>query len=317
MGEVTVFGDCFQDLLFEIGNNDADLEFDKKEKQNELCFKFGQKIDATNFTKTFGGNAYNTSISFARLGVNSKIISIIGDDSSGKEIKSNLKDESVDVKDLILDGKTNTSSIFIYKKERNIISYHEQREYKTLDLPVTDWFYFTSAVNGCDKLLPKIMAKKKIFVFNPGSWQLKNFKSFEPYLVHTDILIVNKQEAQLLSRQDKIKDALKKFAKLGVKLSIVTDGTNGAYIAEGDNLYHAHIYPTNAVDSTGAGDAFASALVAGLIRGKTILESIKWGMINSSSVVEKFGATEGLLKLKEIEKKEADWKGFTVKPIRI
>lgn len=316
MSEVTVFGDCFQDLLFEIGDGDADIEFDRKEKKNELCFEFGQKIDAKTFTKTLGGNAYNVSIGFARLGLESKIFSIVGEDAAGREIKSSLEQEHVNVKDLTLSGKTNTSSILVYKHERSITSYHEQRNYKGLDLRELDWIYFTSAVSGCEKLLPKIMTKKKVFVFNPGSWQLSNFKFFEPYLVHTDILIVNKQEAQTLSKKNGVNEALKRFAKLGIKLSIITDGANGAYIGDSENLYHAHIYPTNAVDSTGAGDAFASGLVAGLIRGKTILDSIKWGIINSSSVVEKFGATEGLLELKEIEKREANWKSFTVKPIR-
>lgn len=316
MKKVTVFGDCFQDLLFEVGNDDADLEIDTKEKQKEICFKFGQKVDAQNFTKTFGGNAYNTSISFSRLGVDAKIISIVGDDSAGREIKDNLANEKVNVKELILDGKTNTSAIVVYRHERNIISFHEKRKYKELEFPESEWFYFTSAVEGSEKLLPKIMAKKKVFIFNPGSWQLKNFQLFEPYLVHTDILFLNKQEGQMITKKEKIEDIAKKFIKLGIKLTVITDGANGAYICDQENIYHAHIYPTNAVDSTGAGDAFASGFVAGLIHEKTILDSIKWGMINSSSVVEKLGATEGLLKHKEIEKIEASWKSFHVKPLR-
>ena len=51
----------------------------------------------------------------------------------------------------------------------------------------------------------------------------------------------------------------------------------------------------------GAGDALVSGFVAGLILGKDIESSLRIGMANSESVVQKIGATAGILRKSDIE----------------
>ena len=56
------------------------------------------------------------------------------------------------------------------------------------------------------------------------------------------------------------------------------------------------------VDSTGAGDAFGSGFVAGLMLGKPIEEAVEWGKKQAASVVEHIGAKKGLLTRDQISK---------------
>ena len=67
-------------------------------------------------------------------------------------------------------------------------------------------------------------------------------------------------------------------------------------------MWHCPIYTRTAVvDSTGAGDAFASTIVSALIHGKTLDEALTWAPINSMSVVQQVGAQKGLLTKEKLE----------------
>ena len=57
----------------------------------------------------------------------------------------------------------------------------------------------------------------------------------------------------------------------------------------------------NDIVTLGAGDCFASTTTVGIIQGKTLEESMKWGSINSMSVVQEIGAQRGLLTKDKIE----------------
>ena len=83
---------------------------------------------------------------------------------------------------------------------------------------------------------------------------------------------------------------------------VITDGSKGAYAYEGKNFYYCPIFPSEVISTLGAGDAFASTFCAALYRNtKDIGQALMYGSVNSSAVVSKFGATEGLLSFDEIE----------------
>ena len=83
---------------------------------------------------------------------------------------------------------------------------------------------------------------------------------------------------------------------LGPKQVIITDGGNGSAAVAADQHWYLPILPDiKRVETTGAGDAFASATTAGLMRGKTLPEAMRWGQCQAASVIQKIGAEAGLL----------------------
>lgn len=90
---------------------------------------------------------------------------------------------------------------------------------------------------------------------------------------------------------------------LGPKIAVITDGPNGSYGSDGEKQFFLPAYPDQkpAYERTGAGDCFASTTTVGIIQGKTLEESMKWGSINSMSVVQEIGAQKGLLTKDKIE----------------
>jgi ribokinase len=103
---------------------------------------------------------------------------------------------------------------------------------------------------------------------------------------------------------DSLRDLANGLHKLGPKYVVITDGPNGSYASFDGKLVSIPNYPDPAppLDRTGAGDAFASTIVAALALGETMETALTWAPINSMSVVQKLGAQAGLLRLEELKK---------------
>jgi sugar/nucleoside kinase (ribokinase family) len=103
-----------------------------------------------------------------------------------------------------------------------------------------------------------------------------------------DLLFCNEEEAMLFTDTQTIasaKEALKSVARTFV----ITLGAKGALLFDGQNEVQIAPFPTNAVDTNGAGDLFAGAFLYGLTNGKSFAEAGKLASLASSRVVAKFG----------------------------
>jgi ribokinase len=110
-----------------------------------------------------------------------------------------------------------------------------------------------------------------------------------------EILFLNKDEAKALWGTDK--------ANPGAHVSVITDGERGGRVnVEGKVSVFEGIKVKKVVDTTGAGDAFASGMVAGVLYGKTYEQAVKWGVKNATNVLKYIGAKKGLLTLGEINR---------------
>ena len=75
----------------------------------------------------------------------------------------------------------------------------------------------------------------------------------------------------------------------------ITDGPRGANIYTGNQQWFAPSTGHKAVNATGAGDAFGSALTVGIMKGLSIPDALRLAILNSGLVVTKMGAKNGLL----------------------
>ena len=144
------------------------------------------------------------------------------------------------------------------------------------------------------------------------------------------------------AKLDNINFLVSELLKAGPRVVVITDNKNGAYVGSYNlspissngriknfpfkkdwrrisqgrktNLYFSQegkckilFSPASSdkqVDATGAGDAFGSAFVGGYILNNGDLEiALKFGIINSGSVISKYGAENGILRRKEIERR--------------
>lgn len=102
----------------------------------------------------------------------------------------------------------------------------------------------------------------------------------------------NAVEAMGYTRTDTASAAVRELAKL-VPLAIVTDGANGAYAidqATGEEAFCPAV-AVEAVDATGAGDVFASAMVLGSLAGWPLEHRLRFAALCSSLAVQQFGGS--------------------------
>jgi sugar/nucleoside kinase (ribokinase family) len=335
MYDVVTIGDAFQDL-FVFSDNFKVLRDPSFKSGKSLSVDYSAKIDAKEIQYHCGGSAINTSISFSKSELKTAIITFFGNDLSSEKIKNEIEDFGVITELSNNDDKpTNTSIILSHNGDRTIITYRGARKFNDLKLAKTlktNWFYLSPIGKESEslenRLVENIAKNGSGLIWNPGSWQIKSgAKSNKHLLQLCNTIILNREEAIDFSQigNSKIEECLKALHDFGIKLIVITDGKNGAKAYDGSVFYQIDSSSDERVDATGAGDSFASGLSSKIIietTGKpqkffpsreTIIEGLKWGIVNSGSVVGHVGANTGLLTKSEIADKVANLTKFDVK----
>lgn len=76
-------------------------------------------------------------------------------------------------------------------------------------------------------------------------------------------------------------------------------GENGSYASTPDAEYIAPAYPVNAVDATGAGDAYVAGFLAGTIMGWDLKATAELAAATGAACVTAIGTTAGIQNLEE------------------
>lgn len=311
--DIVAIGDTVIDAFIHLKNDQAHTTRGPANTQ-VLCMPFGAKVPF-DFAKVVYavGNSANASVSAARLGLKSGLISNLGNDYRADQCLEVFNNEGV-VTDFIKkqDGKnTNYHYVLWYKDDRTILIKHEEFAYTMPDVGSPKWLYLSSlsanSIQYHHDILAYLQAHPDIkLAFQPGTFQIGLGKEVLGDLYkRTEVFFCNVEEAStILGGGGEGKELAKMMTAIGPKVAVITDGSRGAYVCDGTNTWFMPVYPDPKppYERTGAGDAFASTFVAALALGKTPAEAIEWAPINSMSVVQKVGAQEGLLKRDELEK---------------
>jgi ribokinase len=287
------------------------------EKRNAICYPAGSKILIKDLRFDIGGGGTNTAVAFSRLGFKTGWIGKIGKDKPGQDILDMLKKENIKFLgkvdkngmtgySVILDSKDKTRTVLTYKGVNNEISLDDiSKRIKT------KWLYYSSFLGKSfetQKRLARIMiAKGTKLAFNPSMYLIKR-KNLSSLLKICEVLVLNKEEAQMLLKKSKVRkrngdDLLINLSKLGPRIVVITDKNRPIQCYNGKKKYKMKPHPIKVVERTGAGDAFASGFVAGLIADKPIEYCLSLGLKQSESVIRHFGAKNKLLKMKITIKK--------------
>jgi len=142
-------------------------------------------------------------------------------------------------------------------------------------------------------------------MFNPSSYLAKQGKrKLASILRATTILVLNKSEARLLLNKkiDNIVKLVKELNKLGPQIIVITEGAKGIVAYDGNTLHTLPAYRVKVVNTTGAGDAFASGFLAGILHKNNIVHALEMGMANAASVIQFHGTKNKLLTHRQAHK---------------
>ena len=316
MFDLITIGDTVIDTYLPI--DDAQILEDKNVKY--LGLKYGYKIPVSDGISVVAGNAANNAIGSSRLKLKTAIYTNVGnkdDEQNDDRIKAKLKGEGVDICYIAETDSlpSNNNIVLTFKGERTILVHHQPFKFSLPDLDKSKWVYLTSmAPNYIDtpvinQLLNYLERTGAKLAYQPGTFQVKlRAKKQHRILSVTEFFVLNVEEAiHFLEDERKtpipIKELLLNLHKLGPRKVVITDGGKGSFGFDGEKFFQMDVFPAKLVEMTGAGDAFATGTLAGMIYGHPLEEAMRWGAANSASVVEQVGSTPGLLSLNKMEEK--------------
>ncbi len=275
----------------------------------------GETILGNKYNVGPGGKGCNQAVAIARLGGKVNFISKIGKDSYGElalntltknKINTNsvIQDESLQtgVAGILVDknsgknainvivGAPSTLKVAEIDKHINIIK-NSKIFLTQLEIPkdVTLHCLKTAKENGCLTILNPAPASEitKEF-YNNIDYFTPNETEAEFY---TGIKITNEKEAKL---------AADKLINLGIKKIIITLGEKGLFYSDGNEEILLKATSVEAIDTTGAGDAFNGGLAFGLSKKKPIKECLELANKVAGISTTKLGAGDAMPFLKDI-----------------
>lgn len=289
-----------------------------REEEVFLSYPAGSKILINDLHFFTGGGGTNSAVSLSRLGLKVAYLGNLGNDDNGDLIKALLKKDKIDFigttsnektgYSVVLDSKETDRTILTYKGSNNSLKFSKIKKNKLK----TKWFYFSSMIEGSFKTLEKLAnyaEKNNIkILFNPSNYLAeKGYDYLFKILKRAEILVLNNEESKLLVKESKVEDRLRILSMYGPKYVIITNGQKDIYALNDGVIYI--MTPSKLKDikeTTGAGDAFASTFLAGIIKNNNIEFSLKLALTNSQSVIKSLGAKNDLLSynkaLKELKK---------------
>ncbi|AWW34016.1 aminoimidazole riboside kinase [Mannheimia varigena] len=238
------------------------------------------------YLKCAGGAPANVAVGVSRLGVEAGFIGRVGNDPLGKFMREVLQAENVSVKNMILDDNHRTSTVVVGldNGERSFTFMVNPSADQFLEVGDLPEFSKGDFLHCCSIALINDPSRSTTIEAICRVKQAGGYVSFDPNLRESlwksldemksvvnsvvsmaDILKFSEEELTLLTDTDSLEEATKAItAQYPEKLIIITLGKDGA-------IYHfngkSQIVAGKAlkpVDTTGAGDAFVSGLLAGL-----------------------------------------------------
>jgi sugar/nucleoside kinase (ribokinase family) len=270
--------------------------------------KLIEAIDMKRSNRQCGGSAANTVIAVSQFGGRSYYSSLVAKDELGKFFLEDLKRNGVSTnlnykncpdglsgRCLVMTTSDAERTMNTFLGVSSFVSPEhlneeaiKQSEYVYLE------GYLVASPKGLDALIEakKVAEKHKVYTaltFSDPS-MVKYFPDQMNKIIgaSVDLLFCNEEEAMIFTGKDTLTEAREEL-KLSARRFVITLGSNGAMIFDGDTFIQIEPYKVRAVDTNGAGDMFAGAFLYGITNGHSFADSGKLASLASSKVVSQHG----------------------------
>ena len=256
-----------------------------------------------------GGDATNQSIVMSRLGLKTKLISGLGNDDFGRLLEGIIKDAGADTSGIVFSDELPTSRVvvvvapdgqrnFIHARGDNAGQFVPGAKAVTGAKVVSIASIMITPFKTPELLIPIISAAKEngsiICADTVYGNDTAPFEDFSPILPSIDYFFPNDYEAGLITGEtdeDKMADA---FLRLGVKNVIIKTGKRGCFFKNAKESFTVPTFNSPVVDTTGAGDNFASGFIAAFLEGGDHAYCCKFGNAVASVSIQSLGANTGV-----------------------
>ncbi|MHA1266024.1 MAG: carbohydrate kinase family protein [Candidatus Helarchaeota archaeon] len=240
-----------------------------------------------------GGSATNVAVAAGRLGIRATICSILGFDEYGIQIIQQLMKEQIDISNIKINYRKPTGiSMLLINKDGDPIIIQSIGANEPFPLSQLNLRCIIQAkhlhMTGTD---PKILREAARVAKHSGKGQIRvsfdpgrsisnmGYEKLMPILENVDYLIINRKEAARLRGISEMLDIFEIIDKLREVLPaemtlIIKGGSKETIVKSKSDFFAIPPYKVKVYDTIGAGDAFAAGIIAGLLKNKTLKESL-------------------------------------------
>lgn len=307
MDKVLGIGNALVDIMTKLPNDSTLEKFGLKKGSMQLSERdFADQInmETANFEKSqsSGGSAANTIHGIASLGGNAGYIGKVGNDEFGEFFSNDMKANKIEP--FMLKSNTDTGRVIA------LISPDSERTFATylgaaIELTDTDLIadqfkdYSILHIEGYLVQNHALMIKAaelakannmKISIdmasFNVVEDNLEFLKDYVKNYV--DIIFANEEESKAFTGKEP-EDSLNELAEQ-CEIAIVKIGSKGSLVKSNGKVYRIDPIKVNPVDTTGAGDLFASGFLYGLTNNFSLEKCANLGSLCAGKVIEVIGS---------------------------
>ncbi len=261
----------------------------------------GETLNGTGFSIHGGGKAANQAVAAARSGATVSLIGAVGDDDFGRARLNDLVRDGVETTCVHVsrDLPSGVALIFVETGgENRIVCVPGATESVTVEQARSAFQEATPCWLLATNELPHPVLRELFALARANGTQIvfnaaPELSGSADFLESVDVLIVNQIEAGALLGRAGITDPVAVASQLherGIRTVVLTLGEAGAVLSDGDQVIQVTPPPVTAVDTTGAGDTFAGALVAELSLGSSMHDALVYAVHASALSVTTPGA---------------------------
>ena len=272
--------------------------------------RLGETVIGGDHYRATGGKGANQAVACARLGARTRFVGCVGDDDAGRTLARAMRDDGIDLEHLAVLSAVPSGLALIVVDEvgENTIVVSPGANARLGAQHVV-----AAAVGTADAVLLQLEvplgavvaaaeAARGVVVLNPAP-----AAALPPGLLHrTDVVVPNRGELALLAGADAEPESVDEVVDLartleGPRQIVVTLGSAGAVAIGAGYVEHVPARRVDAIDATGAGDAFCGALTVALTEGADLQTATRWATIAASLAVERRGAQPSLPTRQQLE----------------
>lgn len=270
----------------------------------------GEELRTRRFVATVGGGAVITAVAASRLGLRTTVISALGPDAVTR-----LRKEGVGVVNLLERGESPAVSVAIStRSDRSFVTFdgvndrlerrlsgrwRRTRELSApSDLRNFRFVHFAFAPRNCShwaRIVERLRAMGFVTSWDFG-WHedLVDRRGFQALAASVDYLFLNEQEAAMYARSRTLRSAIAVWRRDRPRPTIIKLGASGSRWIAPDRDLRVPVRARTPVDTTGAGDAFNGAFLAGLARGLSARRCLQLANRVGAASTTKPGGLDGL-----------------------
>jgi ribokinase len=248
-----------------------------------------------------GGKGANQAVAVARLGADVAMVGRVGVDAHGTRLRAHLANEGIDVEHVAVDDDAPTGMALIAVdgtgENTIVVSPGANAHVGAGDVRAARDVLGGASVTLLQHEVPgsavdaAIAAARGIVVLNPAPARA--------LAREVDVLVPNRGELAGLTGRNGDPAELARSLRLA-KAVVVTLGSEGVLVVQGERAEPIEAPRVNAVDSTGAGDAFCGALAQALADGAELVEAARWAVRVAAVSVTRVGAQGGLPRREDV-----------------